>query len=46
MNPKHFKLLLGCGDLYRHLIPFAFTQHGLAQRGFAADDLNDLSAAY
>jgi len=45
MNPQHLKLLSDWSDLYRHLITLAFTQHGLAQRGFAADDLNELSAA-
>jgi hypothetical protein len=33
------------GDLYRHLITLAFAQHGPAQRGLAADDLNELGAA-
>ena len=45
MHPQHLKLLSDWSDLYRHLITLAFTQHGPAQRGFAADDLNDLSAA-
>lgn len=45
MNPQHLKLLSDQCDLYRHLITLAFTQHGHAQRGFAADDLNELSAA-
>jgi hypothetical protein len=45
MNPQHLKLLSDWSDLYRHLITFASTQHGSAQRGFAADDLNELSAA-
>jgi hypothetical protein len=45
MNPQHLKLLSDWSDLYRHLITLAFTQHGPAQRGFAADDLNELSAA-
>jgi len=45
MNPQHLKLLSDWIDLYRHLIPLAFTQHGPAQRGFAADDLNEPSAA-
>ena len=45
MNPQHLKLLSDWSDLHRHLITFAFTQHGPAQRGFAADDLNELSAA-
>lgn len=45
MNPQHLKLLSDWSDLYRHLITLAFTQHGSAQRGFAADDLNELSAA-
>ena len=40
MNPQHLKLLSGQSDLYRHLITLAFAQHGPAQRGFAADDLN------
>jgi len=45
MNPQHFKLLSDWSNLYRHLITFAFTQHGPAQKGFTADDLNELSAA-
>ncbi len=45
MNPQHLELLSDWGDLYRHFITFAFTQHGPAQRGFAADDLNELRAA-
>jgi hypothetical protein len=45
MNPQHLKLLSDWSDLYRHLITLAFTQHSPAQRGFAADDLNELSAA-
>ena len=45
MNPQHLKLLSDWSDLYRHRITLAFTQHGPAQRGFAADDLNELSAA-
>jgi lysozyme family protein len=45
MNPQHLKLLSDWSDLYRHLVTLAFTQHGPAQRGFAADDLNELSAA-
>ena len=45
MNPQHLKLLSDWSDLYRHLITLAFTQHGPAQRGFDADDLNELSAA-
>jgi hypothetical protein len=45
MNPQHLKLLSDWSDLYRHLITLAFTQHGPAQRGFAADDLNELGAA-
>ena len=45
MNPQHLKLLSDCSDLYRHLITLAFTQHGPTQRGFAADDLNELSVA-
>jgi hypothetical protein len=45
MNPQHLKLLSGSRDLYRHLIALAFPQHGPAQRGIAADDLNELSAA-
>ena len=45
MNPKHLKLLSDWTDLYRHLITLAFTQHGPAQRGSAADDLHELSAA-
>jgi hypothetical protein len=44
-NPQHLKLLSHWGGLYRHLITLAFTQHGPAHRGFAADDLNELSAA-
>ena len=45
MNPQHLKLLSDWSDLYRHLITLVFTQHGPAQRGFAADDLNELSPA-
>jgi hypothetical protein len=45
LNPQHLKLLSAWSDLYRHLITLAFTQHGPAQRGFAADDLNELSAS-
>ena len=45
INPQHLKLLPCWSDLYRHLIALAFTQHGSAQRGFAADDLNELRAA-
>ena len=45
MNPQHLKLLSDWSDLYRHLITLAFAQHGPAQRGFAADDLDELSAA-
>src|SRR3954453_1443119 len=45
MNPQHLKLLSDGSDLDRHFIPLAFAQHGPAQRGFAADDLNELSAA-
>ena len=45
MNPQHLKLLSDWSDLYRHLITLAFAQHGPAQRGFAADDLNELNAA-
>ena len=42
INPQHLKLLPGWSDLYRDLIALAFTQYGPAQRGFAADDLNEL----
>ena len=47
MNPQHLKLLSDWSALYRHLVTLAFTQHGPAQRSFAADDLNlnELSAA-
>jgi hypothetical protein len=45
VNPQYLKLLSDWSDLYRHLITLAFTQHGPAQRGFAANDLNELSAA-
>ena len=45
MNPQHLEPLTDWSDLYRHLIALTFTQHGPAQRGFAADDLNELSAA-
>ncbi len=45
MNPPHLKLLWDWSDLYRHLITLALAQHGPAQRGFAADDLNEHSAA-
>ena len=41
MNPQHLKLL----DRYRYLITLALAQHGSAQGGFAADDLNELRAA-
>jgi hypothetical protein len=41
INPQHLKLLSGWRELYRHLIALAFSQHGPAQRGFAADDLNE-----
>ncbi len=44
MNPQHLKLLSDCSDLYSHRITLAFTQHGPGQWGFAADDLNELSA--
>ncbi len=44
MNPQHLKLLPDGSALYRHLTTLAFTQHGPAQRGFAADDLNELIA--
>ena len=45
MNPQHLKLLSYWSDLYRHLITLEFSQDGSAQRGFAADDLNELTAA-
>jgi hypothetical protein len=45
MSPQHLKLLSDLSDLYRHLVTLAFTQHGPAQGGIAADDLNELSAA-
>jgi hypothetical protein len=45
MNPQHLKLLSDVSDQYRQLITLAFSQHGPAQRGFAADDLNEPSAA-
>ena len=45
MNPQHRKLLSVWSDLYRHLIALALAQHRPAQRGFDADDLNELSAA-
>ena len=45
MNPQHLKLLPDWSDLYRHLITLAFTEHGPAQRGCAADDLNGLGTA-
>jgi hypothetical protein len=45
LNPQHLELLSGRSDLYPHRITLAFTQHGPAQRGFTADDLNGLSAA-
>jgi hypothetical protein len=32
-------------DLYRHFLALAFTQHGPAQRDFAAHDLNEPNAA-
>ena len=44
MNPQNLKLLSDCSDLYRHLLTLALAQHGPAQRGFLADDLNELSA--
>ncbi len=45
IHPQHLKPLSDGCDLNRHLVTLAFAQHGPAQRGFAADDLNDLSAA-
>jgi hypothetical protein len=45
MNPQHLKLLSDWRDVYRYRIALAFAQHGPAQRGFAADDLNELSTA-
>ena len=45
MNPQNLEMLSNRSDLYRKLITLAFTQHGPAQRCFAADDLNELSAA-
>src|SRR2546426_982077 len=45
MNPQHLKLLSDQSDLYRHHITLAFAQHSPAQRGFAADDLNELGTA-
>ena len=45
MNPQHIEPLPDGSDLYRHLITLAFTHHCPAQRGFAADDLNELRAA-
>ena len=41
LHPRVFRSL----KTFIHLITLAFTQHGPAQRGFAADDLNELSAA-
>jgi len=38
-------LLSDWSDQYPHLITLTFTQHGPSQWGFAADDLNELSAA-
>jgi hypothetical protein len=37
-------LLSDWSDLYPHLITLVFPQHGPAQWGFAADDLNELCA--
>jgi hypothetical protein len=45
VNPQHLEFLSDWRDLYRHLIAFAFAQHGPAQRGVAADDLNWLTVA-
>ena len=45
MNPQYLKLLSDWSDLYPHLITLVFTQHGPTQRGFAADDLHELSTA-
>jgi hypothetical protein len=45
MHPQHLELQSDWRTLYRHLITLAFAQHGPAQRGFAADDLNELGAA-
>jgi len=45
MNPQHLKPLSDWSDLYRDLITLALTQYRPAQRSFAADDLDELSAA-
>jgi len=45
LNPQHFKTLWALSELYRHLITFAFAQHGPGQGGLAADDLNNLAPA-
>jgi hypothetical protein len=37
-------LLPDWSDLYPNFITLTFTQHRPAQRGFATDDLNELSA--
>jgi len=44
VDPQHLPLLSERTDLYRHGITVAFAQQGPAQRGIAADDLNELSA--
>ena len=45
MDPNDLELLSDSSNPYRHIITLAFAEHGPAQRGFAADDLNQLSAA-
>jgi len=45
IHPQHLKHLPHSTKLHRHLIALAFAQQGPAQRGFAADDLNELAAA-
>jgi hypothetical protein len=45
MNPKHLELLSDSSDLHRYLITLELAQHGPAQRGCTADDLNEPSAA-
>jgi hypothetical protein len=45
MNPQHLEPLSDESNLHQYLITLAFAQHGPAQRGFAANDLNELRAA-
>ena len=45
LNPQHLELLSAWSDVNRHLVTFAFAQHGPAQRRFAAEDLHELRTA-